>query len=45
MPAGSGWEVSLPGKMLQVSGDCEDNKNMSAFIDGREEKIESACSV
>lgn len=31
--------------MLQLSGDCEDNKNMSAFIDGREEKIESHLSV
>lgn len=46
MPAGSGWEVSLPGKMLQLSGDYEDKKNMSAFIDGREEKnrIWSFCS-
>lgn len=44
VPAGGDWEVSLPGKMLQVSGDCEDNKNVPAFIDGRE-YIESDLSV
>lgn len=37
MLVGNDLEVLLPGRMLQVSGDCEDNKNVSAFIDGRGE--------
>lgn len=44
MPVSSGYEVSPTEKMLQVSGNCENNKNVSACIDGMEEQIESDLS-